>query len=75
MTRYRPDGSVERVVKLPVPRTTSCGFGGPDLATLFVTSAARGLDKQVLDAAPLSGSVFAITGLGVRGRLPHRFLG
>ena len=75
LTRYRPDGSVERVVKLPVPRTTSCCFGGPDLATLFVTSARIGLDDAALGAAPLSGSVFAITGLGVRGRPPHRFLG
>lgn len=75
LTRYRPDGSVERVVPLPVPRTTSCCFGGPDLATLFVTSARVGLDDVVLAAAPLSGSVFAITGLGVRGRPPHRFLG
>jgi sugar lactone lactonase YvrE len=74
-TRYRPDGSVERVVPLPVPRTTSCCFGGPDLATLFVTSAAIGLDGATLRAAPLSGSVFAVTGLGVRGRQPHRFLG
>ena len=75
VTRYRPDGSVERVVPLPVPRTTSCCFGGPDLATLFVTSARIGLDDAALGAAPLSGGVFAITGLGVRGRLPHQFLG
>lgn len=75
VTRYRPDGSVERVVSLPVPRTTSCCFGGPDLATLFVTSARIGLDDAALGAAPLSGGIFAITGLGVRGRPPHRFLG
>jgi sugar lactone lactonase YvrE len=75
VTRYRPDGSVERVVTLPVPRTTSCCFGGPNLATLFVTSATIGLDAEARGAAPLSGSVFAVTGLGVRGRLPHQFLG
>jgi sugar lactone lactonase YvrE len=75
VTRYRRDGSVERVVSLPVPRTTSCCFGGPDLATLYVTSAKIGLDDAAIGAAPLSGSVFAITGLGVRGRLPRRFLG
>jgi L-arabinonolactonase len=75
VTRYRPDGSVERVVPLPVPRTTSCCFGGADLATLFVTSATIGLDAKARDSAPLSGSVFAVTGLDVRGRLPHKFLG
>jgi sugar lactone lactonase YvrE len=75
VTRYRPDGSVERVIAMPVPRCTSCCFGGSDLATLYVTSASIGLDEAMLRAAPLSGSVFAITGTGVRGRLPARFLG
>lgn len=75
VTRYRPDGSVERVVPLPVPRPTSCCFGGPDLTTLFVTSATIGLDAEVRDVAPLSGGVFAVTGLDVCGRLPHQFLG
>jgi sugar lactone lactonase YvrE len=75
VTRYRPDGSVERVVVLPVPRPTSCCFGGPDLATLFVTSATIGLDAAACHAAPLSGGVFAITGLAVQGRLPHQFIG
>ena len=27
ITRYRPDGSVERVIKMPVPRPTSLAFG------------------------------------------------
>jgi sugar lactone lactonase YvrE len=75
ITRYRPDGTIERVVALPVPRGTSCCFGGPDLATLYVTSASIGLDEAARRAAPLSGGVFAITGLGVRGRAPGRFRG
>ena len=37
VTRYDPDGQVERVINLPVPRPTSCVFGGADLQTLFVT--------------------------------------
>jgi sugar lactone lactonase YvrE len=75
ITRYRPDGSVELVIPIPVPRPTSCCFGGPDLATLFVTSAAVGIDAGAPDRAPLSGGVFAVTGLNVCGRLPHQFLG
>ena len=39
LTRYRPDGTVERVVELPVRRPTSLCFGGADLKTVFVTSA------------------------------------
>jgi xylono-1,5-lactonase len=75
ITRYRPDGTVERVVPMPVPRCTSCCFGGPDLTTLFVTSAAIGLDAAVLERAPLSGGLFAVTGLGVQGSLSGVFRG
>jgi sugar lactone lactonase YvrE len=68
VTRYAPDGMVERVIPMPVPLCTSCCFGGPDLDTLFVTSASIGLDADARRRAPLSGGVFALTGLGVRGR-------
>jgi D-xylonolactonase len=75
VTRYRPDGSIERVVPLPVPLTTSCCFGGPGLETLFMTSATIGLGEAERRAAPLSGGVFAVTGLGVRGRPAGLFRG
>ena len=39
LTRYRPDGTVERVVEVPVRRPTALCFGGADLRTVFVTSA------------------------------------
>jgi xylono-1,5-lactonase len=38
VARYRPDGSLERRVALPVARVTACAFGGAALATLFVTA-------------------------------------
>ena len=40
LTRYSPDGRVERVVEVPVRRPTALCFGGADLKTVFVTSAA-----------------------------------
>ena len=60
ITRYDPDGQVERVIKLPVPRPTSCIFGGEDLSTLFVTTARFRLSPEQLNDAPLSGSIFAV---------------
>ena len=39
ITRYDPDGKVERVVTVPATQTSSLAFGGPDLDTIFVTSA------------------------------------
>lgn len=62
--RITPAGKLDRTVELPVPRPTSCSFGGPNLDTLYVTSATVGLSAEQLEAAPLSGSVFAIGGVG-----------
>jgi sugar lactone lactonase YvrE/DNA-binding IclR family transcriptional regulator len=67
VTRYDPDGRVERVINLPVPRPTSCTFGGPDRSTLFITTARIRLSAQQLAAAPLSGSVFALR-TGIRSQ-------
>lgn len=60
VVRYDPAGAVDRIVNLPVPRPTSCAFGGADLRTLFVTSARVRLSAAQLREAPLSGSVFAV---------------
>ncbi|MDB5895650.1 MAG: gluconolactonase, partial [Rhodoferax sp.] len=38
----------------------SCAFGGPDLRTLFVTSARSGLSDAELAAQPLAGALFAV---------------
>lgn len=36
--RFRPDGTLDRTVELPVEHPTKPAFGGVDLKTLFVTS-------------------------------------
>jgi sugar lactone lactonase YvrE len=66
--RYDADGSLRASVPLPVERPTSCAFGGPDLARLFVTTARAGLDDAALARQPDAGRLFRIDGLGVRGR-------
>jgi sugar lactone lactonase YvrE len=75
VTRYRPDGSVDKVVELPVPRPTCCVFGGPEGDQLFVTSARTRLDEEQLRAAPESGALFLISGLGVSGPPSPRYGG
>jgi sugar lactone lactonase YvrE len=65
--RYDPDGSLLATVPLPVDRPTSCAFGGPQSATLFVTTARQGLDAPALARQPDAGRVFRVDGLGVTG--------
>jgi sugar lactone lactonase YvrE len=72
--RFDPEGRIERGLTLPVPRPTACCFGGAGLDTLYVTTARIGLDGQRLQAAPLSGALFACVP-GVRGRRAVAFAG
>lgn len=59
LSRFAPDGRRTDKVAMPVPRPTCPIFGGPNLETLFVTSAAEGLEPAVAEQAPLSGGLLA----------------
>jgi sugar lactone lactonase YvrE len=60
ITRYRPDGTIDRVISMPVPRPTSVIFGGKNYRKLYVTSARIGLSKGQILNAPSSGALFEI---------------
>ncbi|WP_433892647.1 SMP-30/gluconolactonase/LRE family protein [Streptomyces sp. CA-111067] len=68
--RYGPGGTLDEVIDLPVGKVTSCAFGGPDLADLFMTTSRHG------ETCPPSaaGAVFH-TRPGVRGLLPLPYAG
>ena len=73
VARYRPDGSLDREIPVPVLQPTKPCFGGPDLTTLFLTSAAH---RHIPGDQPMgdqAGGVFAIE-TGFRG-LPEPRLG
>lgn len=74
IVRFAPDGKVERVIELPVSQPTSCCFAGPDLETLYVTSARHGLDAAALERNPNEGALLAID-TGIRGTPSVRFAG
>ncbi|MDR3375195.1 MAG: SMP-30/gluconolactonase/LRE family protein [Ancalomicrobiaceae bacterium] len=74
ITRYTPDGRVDRRIALPVSRPTCPAFGGPDQDTLYITSARRGFDEARLAAEPLAGSLLALRP-GVSGLEDARFAG
>jgi sugar lactone lactonase YvrE len=74
ITRYAPDGSIDRVIQMPVQRPTSCAFGGEDFSVLYVTSASLDLTEQQRIEAPLAGGVFMVDA-GVKGLAEPRFAG
>jgi sugar lactone lactonase YvrE len=73
IARFAPDGTLDRRLELPVQRPTSVIFGGPDLRTLFITTASRRLSPEQLAAQPLAGAVLAV-GVDVPG-LPEPAFG
>ncbi|MGD0240901.1 MAG: SMP-30/gluconolactonase/LRE family protein [Streptosporangiaceae bacterium] len=62
--RYRPDGTLDGVVEVPVRNVTACTFGGPRLDQLFITTSRRGMGDT---AEPAAGALFradvAVAGL------------
>lgn len=74
LVRFAPDGTIDRLIGMPVDSITSVMFGGADLDVLYVTSMARpfqGRRRQEREA----GGLFAVYGLGVRGVPEPRFRG
>jgi sugar lactone lactonase YvrE len=68
IVRVAPDGSLDRVVEMPVKNITTGTFGGSDLSTLYVTTAAA----QAAPGERLAGGLFAIA-CEVRGQPESRF--
>jgi sugar lactone lactonase YvrE len=60
VTRFTPNGHIDRVLKLPVSQVTSCAFGGRNLRTLFITTASIGLSDEQLAQEPLAGRLFSV---------------
>lgn len=73
--RISPEGQVVQTVDMPIEKPSKPMFGGPDLDILFVTSLGVGLSEGAEQNQPEAGSLFAVTGLGVRGVPQTRFGG
>jgi sugar lactone lactonase YvrE len=61
-----PDGELHAKLEVPTNQVTSVAFGGPDLRTLYITSAAIDLDAATLAAEPHAGGIFTVD-VGVAG--------
>jgi sugar lactone lactonase YvrE len=72
--RYAPDGTLEAAIALPTTNTTSATFAGPDLRTLYITTARHGLTPTQLATEPLAGALLTLDP-GVTGLPPNHFAG
>jgi L-arabinonolactonase len=73
LTRFAPDGRIDREIALPVRKPSSPCFGGDDLSILFVTSMGAQIQPTFPPDGELGGAIFAVRGLGVRGLPMRRF--
>jgi len=72
--RYRPDGTVDRVLEMPVRNPTCVVFGGKDLDVLYVTTARYLMTPEQIKAESLSGGLFAVK-VDVHGLNEPKFRG
>ena len=72
--RYRPDGSLDISVPMPVTLVTKCAFGGPDLTDLYITTAWIDLDADGRSREPLAGGLFRLRPR-VSGRPVRKYAG
>jgi len=56
IVRVAPDGTIDRIIEMPVTNITSCTFGGPDYRTLYITTAANGAPPE----ERLAGGLFSL---------------
>lgn len=70
---YGPDATLQASVEFPASQTTCPAFGGPDMTTLFCTSAAAGLSQDTLAAHPHNGCTFSMHTQST-GQAEHRVI-
>lgn len=61
VVRFSMDGTLDRVIGLPVPSPTDLVIGGPLMNRLYVTTARHSVALDALANAPLSGHLFELT--------------
>ncbi len=60
LNRYSPEGKRLGRLTLPVANVTKAAFGGPDLRTLYITSAWNGLTNPQRSQQTLAGGLFRV---------------
>ena len=73
VNRWDPEtGKHLEAIPLPASNITCCAFGGPNLDTLYISSASLGLSEPKKREQPLAGALFKVK-VGQTGRPAYRF--
>lgn len=67
--------SLADVIEIGAPGVTCCGFGGPGLRDLYVTTSCVGLGEAELIEYPLAGALLRIPNVGVPGLPVNEYAG
>ncbi|HSP30868.1 MAG TPA: SMP-30/gluconolactonase/LRE family protein, partial [Halomonas sp.] len=63
--RLNQDGEIIGRVELPVSQSSCPVFAGPELKTLYITTAQEGFTAEQLAKEPTAGSLYVVeTGIG-----------
>lgn len=60
VVRVDPKGRVVATIQLPASQPTSCALGGPELRTLYITTAKQKLSDEELGRQPTAGHLFSV---------------
>jgi sugar lactone lactonase YvrE len=74
LTRYDPDGKIERQIRFPVRHVISFAFGGKDLDILYVTTCSWDFTGEDRKKEPWAGDLLSIQ-TGIKGLIEPAFAG
>ncbi len=60
VVRFTRDGTLDRVVGMPVPCPSDVAIGGANLDTLYITTSRQQVPLETLAKAPQSGCLFEV---------------
>ena len=72
IVRFSPKGELVEEYPVPCPHPTMVAFGGPDLSTIYITTATQHLDAKGKAHWPLAGSLLQMQ-TGTTGLIEPRF--
>lgn len=74
LTRYAPDGKIERQIRFPVQHVICFAFGGKDLDELFVTTSSWDFGDEERKQQPWAGDLLRVK-TGIKGLVEPAFAG